>query len=178
LNIPVHLESDIDDLVHKAMQTWNIPGLALAIVKDDQVSLAKGYGVREMDKPDRVDEHTLFAIGSNTKAFTVTAVGLLVQDGKLAWDDPVTKYIPTFRLYDPHVTQLITIRDLLCHRAGLGTWAGDMLLLSSYPTEEIVRRLQYIPPAYSFRAGYGYSNLMFITAGLILEKVSGLSWDD
>jgi len=101
-----------------------------------------------------------------------------VQEGKLAWDDPVTKYLPDFQLYDSHTTQLITIRDLLSHRSGLGTWAGDVLLLSRYPTEEVVRRLRHIPPAYNFRAGYGYSNLMFITAGLVIERVSGMTWDD
>jgi CubicO group peptidase (beta-lactamase class C family) len=178
MNTLTDLQKDIDETVNTAMQAWNVPGLALVIVKDDQILHSKGYGVREMGKPEKVDEHTLFAIGSNTKAFTATAVGLLVQEGKLAWDDLVVKYLPSFRLYDPHATQLMTIRDLLCHRSGLGTWAGDVLLLSSYPTEEIVRRLQHIPPAYSFRAGYGYSNLMFITAGLIIETVSGLSWDE
>jgi CubicO group peptidase (beta-lactamase class C family) len=172
------LEKDAAEIVQTAMRTWNIPGLALVVVKDDQVLHAQGYGIREIGKPDRVDEQTLFAIGSNTKAFTATALGLLVQEGKLAWDDPVSKYLPTFRLYDPHATQLITLRDLLCHRSGLGTWAGDVLLLSSYPTEEVVRRLQHIPPDYSFRAGFGYSNLMFITAGLVIATVSGMSWDD
>ncbi len=172
------LQKEIDETVIKALQAWNVPGLALVIVKDEEVLLSKGYGVRNMGKPDKVDEHTLFAIGSNTKAFTATAIGLLVQEGKLAWDDPVTKYLPSFRLHDSHVTQLMTIRDLLCHRSGLGTWAGDVLLLSSYPTEEVVRRLQHIPPEYSFRAGYGYSNLMFITAGLVIEAVSGISWDE
>lgn len=178
MSAPTNLENDIESFAHKAMQTWNIPGLALVIVRDDELLLSKGYGVREMDKPEAVDEHTLFAIGSNTKAFTATAVGLLVQEGKLAWDDPVTKYLADFQLYDPHVTRLITMRDLLCHRSGLGTWAGDMLLLSSYPTEDVVRRLRHIPPTYNFRAGYGYSNLMFITAGLVIEKVSGMSWDN
>ena len=178
MNIPTNLENDIEGFVHQAMQTWNAPGLALTIVKGDQVLLAKGYGLREIRKPDKVDEHTLFAIGSNTKAFTATAMGLLVQEGKLAWDDLVTKYLPWFQLHDPHATQLMTIRDLLCHRCGLDTWAGDVLLLSSYSTEEIVRRLRHIPPAYSFRAGYGYSNLMFVTAGLIIEIVSGMSWDE
>jgi CubicO group peptidase (beta-lactamase class C family) len=178
LSIPTNLENDIDNFVNQAMQAWNIPGLALVIVKDDEIMLSKGYGVREMNKPEPVDEHTLFAIGSNTKAFTATAMGLLVQEGKLTWDDPVTKYLPDFQLYDSHATQLITIRDLLCHRSGLGTWAGDVLLLSSYPTEEVVRRVRHIPPDYGFRAGYGYSNLMFITAGLIIEKMSGMSWDD
>jgi len=178
MDISTNLENEIESIVNKAMQAWNIPGLALVIVKDDKVLLSKGYGIRQIGKPDKVDEHTLFAIGSNTKSFTATAVGMLVQDGKLAWDDPVTKYLPTFKMYDPHATELITIRDLLCHRCGLGTWAGDVLLLSSYSTEEVVRRLQHIQPAYSFRAGYGYSNLMFITAGLIISTVSGLSWDD
>ncbi|MBP6210070.1 MAG: serine hydrolase [Anaerolineales bacterium] len=172
------LEKRIDAFVQQAMQQWNVPGLAMVIVKDDQVLLSKGYGIREIGKPEKVDEQTLFAIGSNTKAFTAAAVGLLVQEGKLAWDDPVTKYLPGFKLYDHHATELMSIRDLLCHRSGLGTWAGDMLLLSNYATEEIVQRLRYIPPAYSFRAGYGYSNLMFITAGQVIAAVSGLSWDE
>jgi CubicO group peptidase (beta-lactamase class C family) len=150
----------------------------LVIVKDDQVLLAKGYGVREIGKPEKVDENTLFAIGSNTKAFTATAIGLLVQEGKISWDDPVTKYLPTFQLHDPHATKLITIRDLLCHRSGLATWAGDILLLSDYPTEDIVRRLRYIQPGFGFRDGYGYSNLMFVTGGLVLSTVTGLSWDE
>ena len=178
MNISADFEQEIENTVNRAMQFWNIPGLALVIVKEDKVLLAKGYGVREIGKPDKVDEHTLFAIGSNTKSFTATAIGLLVQDGKIAWDDPVTKYIPNFRLYDANTIQLITIRDLLCHRSGLGTWAGDVLLLSNYPAEEIVQRLRHIPPEFSFRAGYGYSNLMFITAGLIISTVSGMSWDD
>jgi len=178
MDLSAELIKDIDATVDKAMQTWNVPGLALAVVKDDQVVLSRGYGVREMDQPEKVDDHTLFSIGSNTKAFTATAVGLLVQEGKLAWDDPVTEYIPSFQLYDSHATQLMTIRDLLCHRGGLGTWAGDMLQLSNYSIEEIVRRVRYIPPAYGFRAGYGYCNLMFITAGHVLSTVTGMSWDD
>jgi len=176
--ISTDLAKDIESFTLQAMQAWNVPGLALVIVKDDQIQLAKGFGRREMGKPEPVDEHTLFAIGSNTKAFTATAVGLLVQDGKLSWDDPVTKYIPDFQMYDSRTTQLMTIRDLLCHRSGLGTWNGDMLLLSDYSTEEIVRRLRHIPPAYNFRAGYGYANLMFITAGLVIKTVSGISWDE
>lgn len=172
------LQNEVEGFVHQAMQTWNVPGLALTLIKDDGVLLAKGYGIREAGKPDPVDEHTLFAIGSNTKAFTATAIGLLVQQGKLSWDDQVTKYLPEFKLHDVNATQQITIRDLLSHRGGLGTWAGDMLLLSNYSTEEVVRRLQHIPPAYSFRAGYGYCNLMFITAGLIISRVSGMTWDE
>ncbi|MEI7847679.1 MAG: serine hydrolase [Chloroflexota bacterium] len=169
---------EIENTVKAVMQTWKIPGLALVIVKDDQILMAKGFGIRKIGEPDKVDTHTLFGIGSNTKAFTATAIGLLVQDGKIGWDDPVTKYIPFFRLQDENATRLITIRDLLCHRSGLGTWAGDVLLLSNYSTEEIVRRLGSIPPEFGFRVGYGYSNLMFITAGLVISTVSGLSWDD
>ncbi len=178
MSLSTELLDEIDNTVNKAMQTWNVPGLALVIVKDDEVILSKAYGVRDMNKLEKVDEHTLFSIGSNTKAFTAMAIGLLVQDGKLAWDDLVTKYIPTFQLYDSHASQLMTVRDLLCHRGGLGTWAGDMLQLSTYSIDEILRRLRYIPPAYSFRAGYGYCNLMFITAGRLISSVSGLSWDD
>ena len=178
MNFSTELQNEVEAFIHRSMQTWNVPGLGLTIVEGDRSLLVKGYGIREAGKPEPVDEHTLFAIGSNTKAFTATAIGLLVQQGKLNWDDPVTKYVPEFKLQDVHAAQLITIRDLLSHRSGLGTWAGDMLLLSNYSTEEVVRRLAYIPPAYSFRAGYGYSNLMFITAGLVLARVSGLSWDD
>lgn len=160
------------------MQSWNIPGLALVIVKDDKVLYTKGYGVREIGKPDPVDEHTLFGAASITKSFTATGIGLLVQEGKLAWDDPVTKYLPTFQLYDSHSSQLITIRDLLCHRVGLGSDSGEALLYSRYSTEEVVRRIRYIPPGYSFRAGFGYSSLMYITAGMVISAVSGMNWDD
>jgi len=177
LNISTELEKEIDNFVNKAMRAWNVPGLALVIIKDDEVH-AKGYGIREISKPDQVDEHTLFAIGSNTKAFTAAAIGLLVQDGKLAWDDPVTKYLPDFKLYDSHATQLITVRDLLCHRSGLGTWAGDVLLYSDAPAAEIVSRLHHIQPEFSFRAGYGYSNLMFIVAGEVILRVTGTSWNE
>ncbi len=178
MNLSTAEYNEIEHTVQQAMQAWNIPGLALAIVKDDQVLLAKGFGTRETGKTEPVDEHTLFAIGSNTKAFTATAIGLLVQEGKLAWDDPVTKYLPSFRLQDVHASQLFTIRDLLCHRSGLGTWAGDVLLMGDYSPEEIAPRLRHIPPEFSFRAGYGYSNLMFVTAGLVISTVSGLSWED
>jgi CubicO group peptidase (beta-lactamase class C family) len=178
LNLSTDLEQEIENTVNKAMQTWNIPGLALVIVKDDKVLLSKGYGARKFGEPEKLDEHTLFAIGSNTKAFTATAIGLLVQDGKISWDDPVIKYIPYFKLYDVNATQLITIRDLLCNRSGLGTWAGDLLLSSDYSTEEIIRKIRYIQPDFDFRAGFGYSNLMFVTAGLIISIASGMSWDE
>ena len=177
MTLPTNLQETLDATINQAMNMWNIPGLALAIVKDDEVALAKGYGVRQIGKPEKVDADTLFAIGSNTKAFTAAALGLLVQEGKIAWDDRVSKYLPYFQLYDANASQLITIRDLLCHRCGLATWAGDILLLSDYSTEDIIRRIRHIPPGYGFRDGYGYSNLMFVTAGQIISVVTGLSWD-
>jgi len=178
MNMQSDLAREVNATVNQGMEIWNVPGLSLAIIKGDDVLLSSGFGFREVGKPEKVDEHTLFSIGSNTKAFTATAIGLLVQEGKLDWDEPVTNYLPSFRLYDPCATQLITIRDLLCHRAGLGTWSGDMLQLSSYSIEEIVHRIRYIPPAYGFRAGYGYCNLLYITAGLVILKITGGSWDD
>lgn len=178
MNLPPNLENAFDALVQRAMQAWDVPGLAAALVLDDRVVFARGYGIRALGQPETVDEHTLFAIGSNTKAFTAAALGLLVEEGKLAWDDPVRQHLPWFRLHDPHATELITLRDLLCHRSGLGTWAGDMLLYSNFSSAEVGRRLRHIPPAFGFRAEFGYSNLMFITAGLVIEAASGQSWDD
>lgn len=172
------LKKELESTVQKTMQIWNIPGLALVIVKDDNILYTRGYGVRKIGTPDPVDEHTIFGVASITKTFTATGIGLLVQEGKLAWDDPVTKHLPTFQLYDSHATQLITIRDLLCHRSGLSSDAGETLLYSRYSTEEVVRRIRYIPPGYGFRASFGYSSLMYITAGMVISAVSGMSWAD
>jgi CubicO group peptidase (beta-lactamase class C family) len=170
-----HLETYIPE----AMQEWGIPGLALAVVKDGDVALAKGFGVCELGKSEPVNEHTLFAIASNTKAFTATALGLLVQEGKLTWDDPVVKHLPGFQLYDPYVTHAITIRDLLCHRSGLPTWGGDLIAYGSrYTRDEILHRVRHIPPALGFRSAYSYSNLMYLAAGQIIAAVTPLSWDD
>jgi len=178
MNIAASLEGELDQTVEELLQSWEIPGLAVTVVKDDQVLLTRGYGLREVEHPGRVDEHTLFAIASNTKAYTSASIGLLVQEGRLGWDDPVTKYLPFFRLYDPHATEMLTVRDLLCHRCGLGTYAGDLLQFSLYSPREVLERVRYIPPAYPFRAGYGYCNLMFIAAGMVIEAVSGLGFDD
>jgi CubicO group peptidase (beta-lactamase class C family) len=178
MTAPSQLEHDLDQLVQRCMEAWAIPGLAVAVVKDDQVLICKGYGVRDNKQPGRVDEDTLFAIASNTKAFTASAVGMLVQEGRLKWDDRVIDILPWFRLYDEHATQLITVRDLLCHRSGLGTWSGDMLQYSDYSLEEVVRRIRHIPPSYPFRAGYGYCNLGYLTASMLITAASGLSWDD
>ena len=177
----VHAQYDIqqlDQYFEQAHKDWNIPGMAIGIVKDGKVVLAKGYGVLENGKYDNVDGNSIFAIASNTKAFIGTALGILVEEGKLKWDDPVQKYLPYFRLYDDYASQQATVRDLLCHRLGLGTFSGDVIWYkSNYSAEETVKRAAEVPQDYGFRAGYGYSNLMFITAGEVIKAVSGQSWD-
>ena len=170
---------DIDTYADTVMQTWHGPGMAIAIVKDDKVVFQKGYGVRELGKADTVDENTLFAIASNTKAFTTASLAILVDEGKLSWNDRVTKYLPDFQMYDPWVTSQLTIRDIVSHRSGLDTFSGDLLWYdTTYPTDEIIRRIRYLKPVSDFRTRYGYQNLMFITAGRVVEKVSGMKWAD
>jgi CubicO group peptidase (beta-lactamase class C family) len=140
---------------------------------------AKGYGIRELGAEGEVDEHTLFAIASNTKAFTAAALARLVDEGRIDWDDHVVEYLPYFQLYSPYVTQEMRVRDLLCHRSGLGTFSGDLLWYgTSYGPDEVVRRARYLEPAGAFRASYGYSNLMFIAAGEIVPAETGISWDE
>ena len=169
----------IDAYAQKAGKDWNVPGFAVAIVKDDKVVFAKGYGVRTLGKPEKVDENTLFAIASNSKAFTTAALAILVDEKKLGWDDKVTKYLPEFQMSDPYVTREITIRDLVSHRSGLDTFSGDLLWYeTTYSTDEILRRTRFLKPTSSFRSRYGYQNLMFVAAGRIVEKVSGKSWSD
>jgi CubicO group peptidase (beta-lactamase class C family) len=177
------VESDplagLDTFVEATMKLWDVPGAAVAVVKDQQVVYAKGFGVRHRERGGEVDADTLFAIGSNTKAFTATALGLLVQEGQIAWDDPVLKHLPDFQMHDPVVTRKITIRDLLCHRGGLATFQGDLASFNSiYDRAEIIRRIRFIEPGYDFRAGFGYSNSMFLVAGEIIPRVTGMSWDD
>jgi len=166
---------DLDLYIVKAMRTFEIPGLAVAIVKNGEVVLTRGYGVRRLGEPSPVDAHTLFGIASNTKAFTAAALGMLADEGKVAWDDPVTKHLPWFQMYDPYVTREMTVRDLLCHRSGLGMGAGDLLFWppSTFSQDEILQRLRFIKPAYSVRSRFAYSNLMFVVAGQVVAAVSG-----
>lgn len=168
--------AQFDAYVAKAVKDWNAAGLAIAVVRNDTVLLAKGYGVREIGKPELIDADTRFAIGSTTKAMTVLALGMLVDEGKVRWDAPVIEYLPTFRLSDPYVTRELTVRDLLTHRTGLGNadllWAG-----ADYSAEEIFKRTATLPLAYSFRSGFVYQNIMYALAGDIVRAVSGMSWD-
>ena len=172
--------SDLDAYVERVMTTFDVPGLSLAVVKDGKVVVAKGYGVRKLGGPERVDGKTLFGIASNTKVFTAVALGLLVEEGKIAWDAPVIRYLPWFRLSDPYVTSQLTVRDLLVHRSGLGLGAGDLLWwpASTYTRGEIARRLKDIPLSTSFRSAYAYDNVLYLIAGEVIEAISGTSWED
>jgi CubicO group peptidase (beta-lactamase class C family) len=171
---------DFDGYVKRVMQTFTVPGLSVAIVKDGKVILAKGYGVRRMGDPAPVDARTRFGIASNTKLFTATAIALLVEEGKVDWDAPVSRYLPAFAMSDPYVTHELTVRDLLVHRSGLGLGAGDLLWWppSTYNRKEIAQRLRYIPLSTSFRSAYAYDNVLYLVAGELIEAVSGQSWED
>lgn len=166
-----------DRYVAQAVRDWRVPGLAIAVIKDDSVVFSRGYGVLDLAKPAQVDEHTRFAIGSTTKAMTSAALGMLVDEGKLRWDDKVIDHLPDFRLYDPYVTRELTVRDLLTHRSGIpGTdllWArGD------YSLAEMMRRLRYVRPASSFRSQWAYQNVVYAIGGALVAKVSGMPWED
>ncbi len=166
-----------DDYVNKSIKDWDVPGVAIAVVKDDKIVFAKGYGVREIGKPDRVDERTIFAIGSSSKAFTAATTAILVDEGKIKWDDPATKYLPGFQVYDPVTTRELTVRDLLTHRVGLER--GDQLWhATEYDRGEILRRIRYLKPSSSLRSKFGYQNIMYLAAGEIVPSVTGKTWDD
>lgn len=167
---------DLDDYVHAAMVRWKVPGLAVAVVKDGRVVLARGYGVRELGKPAPVDADTLFDIASNTKAFTAAALGTLVAAGKLHWDDPVVQYVRGFRLDSPYVTQEITLRDLLSHRSGYCD-PFDMWYASDDTAANIIARLQYQKPSYGFRARFCYNNTMYMVASRFIPAIAGVSWN-
>lgn len=170
---------DLDALMARGLSTFEVPGMAIALVEADQPPLAKGYGVRKLGDPARVDEHTLFAIASNTKAYTAAALAILVDDGKLSWDDKVADRLPGFRMYDAYTSHEMTIRDLLTHRSGLGLGAGDLLTWpeTTFTRSQIVEKLRYIPPATSFRSGYAYDNILYIVAGEVVSHVSGQPWE-
>src|SRR6476469_1842642 len=136
---------DLDAYTTKAVADWKVPGLAIAVVKDGRIVFAKGYGVRELGKPAPVDTQTLFSIGSTTKAMTSASIGMLVDEGKLRWDDRVTKLLPGFQLADPYVTRELTVRDLLTHRAGVGN-ADVLWYRTDNSPEEVIRRVRFADP--------------------------------
>jgi CubicO group peptidase (beta-lactamase class C family) len=171
----------IDTLVEKVLKTFDVPGIAVAVIKDDKIIHAKGYGVRSLRTKLKVDENTLFGIASNSKAFTAAALGMLVDEGKIKWEDKVTDYIPEFKLYNPYVTEEFNIKDLLTHRSGLGLGAGDLMMWpdsSNFTKKDIIHNLRYLKPVSSFRSKYDYDNNLYIVAGEIVARVSGMSWED
>jgi len=164
-----------DAYVAEAVKAWDVPGLSVAVVKDGAVVFEKGYGVLTLGRPGGVDAHTLFAIGSTTKAMTAASIGMLVDEGKLAWDDPVIDHLPWFRLHDPWLTREVTVRDLLTHRAGLGN-VDFLWYEQDADTREVLEKLRLVEPAYSLRGGFVYQNLMYAAAGAVVEAVSGIPW--
>jgi CubicO group peptidase (beta-lactamase class C family) len=171
----------MDSLVERALKTFHVPGIAVGIVKDGKLIFAKGYGLRSLGSRQKMDENTLVGIASNTKAFTVAAIGILCDEGKLNLDDKVTDYIPEFKMYDPYVTAEFTIRDLLTHRSGLGLGAGDLMIFpdsADFTVKDIIHNLRYLKPVSGFRSRYDYDNQLYIVAGELIARVSGMPWED
>lgn len=171
----------VDAVVARTLTGFNVPGISVAVVKDGKVVLSKGYGVRSLHTKAPMDANTLVGIASNTKAFTTAALGLMVDEGKLRWDDKVTDYIPEFKMYDPYVTAEFTVRDLLCHRSGLGLGAGDLMMFpdsSDFTVKDVIHNLRYFKPVSSFRSKYDYDNNLYIVAGEVVTRIAGQPWAD
>ncbi len=172
-------KDDFSTLIDSWREAYNVPGLSVGIIKDGKVVLSEGFGVLEQGKNKKADKNTLYSIASNTKAFVSASLAVLVKEGKIQWDDPVKTHLPYFELYDPCVSEMMTIRDLLCHRSGLGTFSGDVVWYrSDYSAEEVVRRISELEPQFEFRNGYGYSNVMFLAAGEVIKSVTGKPWNE
>lgn len=172
---------EIDSLVIRTMKTFDVPGIAVAIVKDGKPIHLKGYGLRSLRTMEKVDQNTLFGIASNSKAFTTAALGILIDEKKLTWDDKVIDFIPEFRLYNPYVTEEFTVRDLLTHRSGMGLGAGDLMIwpgTNDFTLKDIIHNLRYLKPVSGFRSKYDYDNLLYIVAGEVVARVSGMSWEE
>ena len=169
--------ADLDAFVEALREEWHVPGLAVGAIKDGQVVLAKGYGYRNLEDRQPVTERTLMAIGSNSKSFTVVVLGMLEDEERLAWDEPVRRYLPDFQLQDDYAAQKMTVRDLVIHRSGLPRhdllWYGR-----SFDRAELFKRLRHLEPTTSFRGRWQYQNLMFMTAGYLSERLTGRTWDD
>lgn len=175
----ISFSQDIDWLkwIEEWREAYHVPGMSVGIIRNGEVILSAGFGTLEEGRNIKPDGATLYAIASNTKAFISASIAQLVDEGKLNWDDQVQKYLPYFELYDPCVSEMMTIRDLLSHRAGLGTFAGDVVWYrSEYSAEEVVKRTKEIPQVFQFRNGFGYSNVMYITAGEVIRTVTGKDW--
>jgi CubicO group peptidase (beta-lactamase class C family) len=169
----------VDAVVAHALKAFDVPGMAVAVVKDGQIVLSKGYGVRSLTTQAPVDANTLFGIGATTKAFTAAALGLLVDEGKLRWDDKVTTYIPEFQLYNAFATAEFTVRDLLCHRSGLGMGTGDLMQFpdsADFIVQDVIHALRCFKPATSFRNRFDYDNNLYLVAGEVVARIAGQPW--
>jgi CubicO group peptidase (beta-lactamase class C family) len=181
LSAQVLTAKQIDSVAEQTLRTFNVPGVAVAVIKDGKVIHAKGYGVRSIKSNQKVDENTLFGVASNTKSFTAAALGMLVDAQKITWDTKVIDVIPEFKLYSPFVTSEFTVRDLLTHRSGLGLGAGDLMIWpdsSTVDKKQLIHNLRYLKPVSSFRTKYDYDNLLYIVAGEVVARVAGISYED
>lgn len=170
----------IDGVVARFMAALETPGIAVAVIRPGLPTYLKGYGALTLGKPATVDVHTRFGIASNSKSFTAAALALLVEEGKVGWDEPVTKYIPEFRMHDPRVTELMTVRDLLVHNSGLALGAGDLMQFpgTDRPASDALKALPFLAAERGFRTGYAYDNILYVVAGLLIERISGKTWAD
>jgi CubicO group peptidase (beta-lactamase class C family) len=174
------LPPGLDKYIEQVRTTFEVPGLSVSIVKDGKVLLAQGYGSKKAGEKDPVDGNTLFSIASNSKAFTTTALAILVEEGKLKWDDRVIRYLPWFAMADPYVSTHLTVRDLLVHQSGLLSYSGDLMLFppSAYNRREILEKLPKLPLVHDFRTTYAYDNILYLAAGEIIKSLSGMEWED
>ncbi len=180
IGVPSFAQENFDRAIEHARATFDVPGMAVAVVKDGRVVLAKGYGVRKIGESAPVTAHSLFRIASNTKAFTTAALAILVDEGKIHWDDRVVDLMLSFQMYDPYITREMTVTDLLVHRSGLGLGEGDLMFFppTDLSREDIIHRLRFLKPATSFRSRYAYDNLLYLVAGQLIPAVTGIAWDD
>lgn len=174
------LPPDFDGYIQRILDTFEVPGVSVGIVKDGKVVLAKGYGIRKLGEEAKVDENTLFCIASNSKAFTATSLAILVEDGKLKWEDKVIDHLPWFRMSDDYVTAHLTVRDLLVHHSGLPAYINDLLLFppSAFTRKELITKLKDVKLTHDFRTVYAYDNILYIVAGEVVKAISGQEWED
>ncbi|MEJ7557122.1 MAG: serine hydrolase [Pedobacter sp.] len=177
---PTRVPPELDAYISNVLKAFEVPGASVTIVQNGKVLLAKGYGVKKLNEPLPVNSHTLFSIASNSKAFTATALAMLVEDGRIKWDDPVIDHLPWFRMSDSYVTTHLTIRDLLVHHSGIPAYVGDLMNFppSAFTRQEILGKLRIIPLVYDFRTTYAYDNILYMAAGEIVAARSGMSWED
>lgn len=174
-------ERKLDELIQNTLKTFDVPGISVGIIKEGKIIYAKGFGVNSLAARNKMDANTLVGIASNSKGFTGTALAILADEGKLKWDDKVTKYIPEFQMYDPYLTHEVTIKDLVTHRTGLGLGQGDLMFFpegGSLTVKDIVHNVRYLKPENRFRSTLDYNNIMFIVAGEVITRISGLSWEE